>query len=127
VEDLAIVDGRDKSVSNGADGFIKVCLSGECIESSLRGKWWILGCNSDLDRVEWDRKWRGNRAHLVRGFVECIDRVVGHRGDWERVGEWDCKVKICVGMELQVGRWVRGRFIAQVIRITFILSSGCFA
>jgi hypothetical protein len=56
VEDLAIVDSRDKSVGNGADGFIKVCLSGECVESGLRGKWWILGCDSGLDRVEWDRK-----------------------------------------------------------------------
>jgi hypothetical protein len=36
VEDLSVVDCGDKPIGNGMDGFIRVHLSGEGIESGLR-------------------------------------------------------------------------------------------
>jgi len=35
VKDFSVVGGRDESVSDGADGFIKVCLGSEGIEGGL--------------------------------------------------------------------------------------------
>ena len=57
MKDLSIVDGRDKSIGNGMDSFIKVCLSGEHVESSLRREWWILRGDSGLDWVERNEQW----------------------------------------------------------------------
>jgi len=36
VEDLAVVDGGDESVSDGSDGLIEVGLGGENVDGGLR-------------------------------------------------------------------------------------------
>jgi hypothetical protein len=54
MEDLSIVNSGDKPIGNGTDGFIEVHLSGESIESGLRGEWWVLRGNYGLDWVEGD-------------------------------------------------------------------------
>jgi hypothetical protein len=51
MEDFPVVDSGDEAIGNGADGFVKVHLGGECVEGSLGQEWQVLRGNGSLDWV----------------------------------------------------------------------------